>query len=150
MSGCTCDACVARCVAFPGWMRPLEAEMALNAGLAQRLMLDWFEPDDDYGNNDRIDVLCPAAVGRGGHFAPEMSLLGMLSNELPPSRCTFLIGNRCDIHSSGFKPSQCRTVFACRPGYGEQKIDIIPAWDTSYGRRIVMRWRKLVNNYETV
>ena len=42
---CTCHECVALCEANPGWMTPDEAMRAMDAGLASKLMLDFYVSD---------------------------------------------------------------------------------------------------------
>lgn len=146
---CSCRKCAKRCEVMPGWMTPDEAECAMSAGMGPRLMLDWLEPDDDYGNTERVLVLCPAAVdcemGRAPEFAelwPGMHYLQAMFEDPLNFPCTFLKNGLCEIHASGFKPKQCRESFGCRPNVGPTKYDIARDWDTENGRVLVARWQR--------
>lgn len=128
----------------------MEAEAAINAGMSADLMIDWFEPDQLYGNTDRILVLCPAARGRGGALAADMdelypdgTFLGFGLSPMVPQVCSLLKNNRCSIHDSGFKPVVCRTAFGCGDN-GVEKRDVVPWWDNDVGRAIVARWKETV------
>lgn len=138
---CQCRACVSRCSAYPGWMMPDEAARAIEAGRAMDLMLDWFCPDENIGNKEDIFVLVPASVGRRGQRAPLLGFEALFGKMNEP--CTLLKDGLCTIHDSGFKPRQCRTVFACR-GLGDDKYAIVPAWRAPEALALVERWKSLV------
>lgn len=152
VDSCKCRACVDACKHMPGWMTPLEATAAIEAGMARDLMMDWFEPDLKYGNRIRIFVLCPAAEDHRGSKAAEMDELfpenrGFMTffAAAVPQRCVLLKKDRCSIHDSGFKPSQCKAALGCNTKVGLDKVDMIAAWDTDDGRALISRWEKLVD-----
>lgn len=144
---CTCEKCVERCRVYPGWMTPAEGLRAIKAGFAKRLMRDWWESDGSVAG--RIFVLAPAVLGCEGNDAPELTTSQLLDLALGSSlylgNCTFLNNNeRCDIHSSGFKPTQCRHTFGCKPGLGSRydKKNLMRLWDSDKGRAVIEEWRK--------
>lgn len=148
MSDCSCQECAKLCVHMPGWMTIDEAEMAINAGLGPRLMRDWLEPSSEYGNDERIYVICPGAVGHEGGDAAEMDELypdGWLSSFFGGAidqPCIFHKDGRCDIHTSGFKPRQCREAFGCRENEDwSSKYVMAREWDSERGRALVARWQ---------
>lgn len=133
-ASCTCASCVNACQTNPGWFAPNDAKRALDAGLANRIMLDWWSdsPED-------IFILAPAARGCEGSMAPDMPMSIFFIGSWCKGRCTFLNKkNRCDIHDSGHKPHQCRTFAS-----NETMRDM---WNTKKGRALVARWRKETNN----
>ena len=149
---CSCTQCVECCEHYPGWMTIAEAEAALAAGMAGRLMLDWFEPDSKLKNEERIYVLCPAGRGYEGRAAPSTDDLfsgGFLSailGDSTPMPCTFLENGLCSIHESGFKPLMCRATMGC--GEDDQTITkhaMVPEWDSARGKAVIAKWREIVN-----
>lgn len=148
---CSCAKCRGACRCFPGWMLPSEALAAVSAGMASRLMRDWFEPDKDLGNTERVFVLCPSSRGRGGRDAPEMTVLDAASDILgikpwKKGRCTFFTkAGRCSIHTSGFKPLECRTALLCGPGaqsagQANSNVAFARIWDSEEGHRALRAW----------
>lgn len=137
---CTCARCKAACERNPGWLSPEDARRAIDAGLSHRLMRDWLEPDSRYGNSKRLYVLAPASLGYEGADAPD--LLRMILNNGVKGRCTFLTDGRlCEIHSSGFKPLQCRAGRSCVDD--DEYLDnyaMARLWDTPEGRNLVRQW----------
>ena len=148
MSECACSKCISCCESNPGWMTPVEAERAIAAGYGDRLMLDWLEPSDELKNKKRIWVLAPASISYEGRNAPEMPELsiGLLGGWWEKGKCTFLKKKRCEIHSSGFKPLQCRESLACTtsrpPGY-LSNYSMAKLWKTREAKSIVKRWKML-------
>lgn len=125
-------------------MTPREARKAIRAGYAQRLMRDWLEPDDQYGNTEPIFVLAPASIGHEGRDAPEVG--GSTIFGWSRGRCTLLSREGlCEIHDSGFKPKQCRVSLGCTPvaefpdGYEMARL-----WDTKAGKAVLDMWKKAV------
>lgn len=149
-SSCSCHECVEACSRAPGWMLPDEAQRAIDAGHAKKLMLDWHEED---GERNRY-VLCPAVNGNGGKRGPNraecrrspFAFLSLFDGGLKRGRCIYLTKNdECAIHSSGFKPYECREVLVCkdmRPTLSY--LEIAKKWQTSEGRKLIRRWKKLV------
>lgn len=153
---CTCSKCARACEHNPGWMTPDEALAAVEAGHAVRLMLDWLEPSDEVGNEDRIPILCPASEGYEGEDAPEMPEEDFITLIFSPwfkGRCTFLTpDSKCEIHDSGFKPLECREALSCNPSKEAAMnlhAQVIPRmWDTDEGRRAVSAWRNALTLVE--
>jgi hypothetical protein len=156
---CTCAACVDLCRKNPGWFAPDEAELAINAGLVDKLMCDWLEPSlgHNVGNTEKIFILCPAADDYAGQMAPEWDemhgytgsvLDGLL--ELYKGRCIFLENDRCAIHHSGFKPRECREQFGrgCKSTGRATNYEMARLWDNEQGRALISRWRAQVGMAE--
>ncbi len=145
---CACRTCASYCSNNPGWMLPEEAVRAISGGRAKALMLDWWEPSDDVGNDERVYLLCPASVGSEGDFAPTTDWLQMLLGGWKKGACTFLAKGKCDIHNSGFKPLECRLAHHTREDAGDtvnaQRVGIVAAWMTDRGRKIVAEWKTLI------
>lgn len=146
---CECEHCQNACRKNPGWMIPAEAQKAMDAGFSGRLMLDWFEPDPEIGNEDRIWVLAPASVGYGGREARDFTIFDYITSSAVKGRCSFLTcDGKCEIHASGFKPHQCRIVMACEdvefnaPSHEASNFSVARLWDTDEGRNAVSRWRE--------
>jgi Fe-S-cluster containining protein len=148
-SSCTCSACVRNCERNPGWMSLEEAEKAIGAGMATRLMRDWLEADGELGNKARIYVLSAASIGHEGTDAPEIdfadALMMLMGTEWTKGRCTFLKNNLCQIHDSGFKPQQCRESMGCKEEPGPDNFAMARQWNTEEGRALVARWEKAVS-----
>lgn len=147
-TSCTCRSCVGLCEKNPGWMTPADAKKAIRAGLASRLMRDWLDPCSKVGNKERIYLLCPASDDRGGEDAPEWDDMhggggDFVASFLNPpwkGRCTFLSNGRCDIHNSGFKPTQCASALACK-STGKDNYEMGRLWDNADGRAVIDLWR---------
>lgn len=120
---------------------PEEAERLLDAGYANRLMLDWFDREDGrHELGEEIHVLCGASPGREQSRAPQRPPFGS---------CTFLNAEKkCELHALSLKPIEGR-VADCQQRHNSversiRRSVIVPAWDTEHGRAIVERWRELV------
>lgn len=124
MPECSCEKCANLCTWAPGWMWPDEARAAIAAGLSDRLMIDWLEPDHRIGNDRRVYVLCPATVGREGGVAEEDLFTILICGK---GVCTFLKDGLCEIHST-VKPQQCRDAMACTNVEPLSNIEIGRAW----------------------
>ena len=138
---CACARCVAMCERNPGWPTPAEAVRLMDQGLASRLMLDWWEPDEVLP--DGALILCPASVGHEGALAPLLD--GSWFMPAVKGRCTFLQNGRCGIYA--VRPQECRT--AIHPGGGrpehlvmEEHEAVAAQWATPEGRAAVARWRQ--------
>jgi hypothetical protein len=124
---CTCAVCLAYCKR-PGWWTLREAEQALDAGLAPRMMLE-MAPELTFG------VLSPAFRGCEVAFA---------TNTCAPNGCNFLVNDRCELHGTGHQPLECRVCHHDRPGLGQQcHDDIEKEWNTPEGRKLVGRWGEM-------
>ncbi len=148
VAACSCDKCVYLCEQNPGWFEPREAILAIEAGFAGRLMLDWLEPCSEVGNEERIYVLAAASVGHEGREAPDIPdgpgawlLIGNWSK----GRCTFLDKDKkCEIHNSGFKPVQCRLASGCDKEIAKGCPDnyaVAKLWDCQEGQKVVKQWK---------
>lgn len=129
---CTCVECRSYCGQNPGFPTPQEAERLLDAGLGPRLMLDWWNAQEDGGHE--INLLCPAIKTYEGHKAPDD----------PTGRCTFFTEDRlCEIHGPN-KPSGCTLVRHGNDCDARRTIQAMIArqWDTDRGRVLVNRWQE--------
>lgn len=135
---CKCEKCLSCCQWAPGWPTPEEAQKAIDAGFATKLMRDWWEPDTDF--IERVYLLCPAVHGHESDDAPNGSFWS------GKGICSLLENNLCTIHESGFKPTECRMAFGCQNGSdsNETRLKIVHAWNTPEGRAIVSNWERLV------
>jgi hypothetical protein len=123
---CVCEICLAYCKR-PGWWTVEEAANVMNAGYANRMMLE-MAPERTFG------VLSPAFKGCEGDFALE---------HCADQGCTFLKDNLCELHSTGLQPLECRYCHHDRPGLGEKcHADIEKDWNSPAGRTLVVRWSK--------
>ena len=126
---CSCKVCVSYC-RRPGWWTVEEADRALQAGYANRMMLE-MSPDRSFG------VLSPAFRGCEVQFA---------SNLYADRGCTFLVNNLCELHATGLMPLECRFCHHDRVGLGPRcHADIERDWNTAAGRALVVRWSNLTN-----
>lgn len=146
MTGCSCAKCVSCCEQAPGWMTPGEAIQAIEAGYARRLMRDWLEPCAEVGNTHRIYVLCPASEGCEGADGPEFSLVELImmgiGEDIRKGVCTFLKDGLCEVHSSGFKPRQCREAFGCRDHSATNNYEMGQLWTTDEASRALRLWQE--------
>ena len=147
MASCLCSRCVSLCLKVPGWPTPSEARAMICAGLAGKLMRDWWEPDDKLGNTERIYVLCPAVEGCEGQDAKEISVDHMFSfftGGISLGRCVFLSRkNLCQIHDTTYKPVQCRGAYGCRKRDSNmlQKLPVAKMWRGKMGAMVLAEWK---------
>ncbi len=124
---CACPICLAYC-ARPGWWTVEEAELALQAGYAGRMMLE-LAPERTFG------VLSPAFKGCEGSFA---------TNECAPNGCNFLKNGLCELYGTGFQPLECRFCHHDRVGLGPRcHADLEKDWHTPAGQGLVRQWLAL-------
>jgi hypothetical protein len=117
----------------PGWWTVEEAARAIEAGIANRMMLE-MSPDRSFG------VLSPAFKGCEVEFALQ---------RYADRGCTFLKKNRCELYGTGLQPLECRYCHHDRPGLGQQcHADIEKDWHTQAGSALVVRWSKLTGFWE--
>jgi len=114
-----------------------EAKAAIEAGLAHRLMMDWWVTDES-----PIYLLCPAVEGCEGNKAPEFGLIELLHGT-KFGTCTFLKDGLCSIHDTSYKPTICRETFCCEDELPD-KGKMVPEWDAQAGRDLVKEWKGLV------
>jgi hypothetical protein len=121
---CGCQVCLGYCIR-PGWWTVSEAARAIDAGYADRMMLE-LSPDHSFG------VLSPAFKGCEAGFALDF---------YADKGCTFLHDGRCELHGTGFQPLECRFCHHSRPGQGQKcHADIEKDWHTSTGHDLVKKW----------
>ncbi|HSL20140.1 MAG TPA: hypothetical protein VK886_01300 [Vicinamibacterales bacterium] len=125
---CSCDVCVAYC-RRPGWWTVKEAERAIEAGYARRMMLE-LSPDRSLG------VLSPAFRGNEGTFA---------YSEFSSRGCTFLKDGGCELHDTRFQPLECRFCHHDRRGEGPRCHRALEKdWNSPAGRSLVSKWARMV------
>lgn len=123
---CGCAVCLGFC-ARPGWWTVAEAAAALQAGYADRMMLE-ISPERAFG------VLAPAFRGCEGSFALQA---------FAGRGCVFLKAGRCELHGTGFQPLECRFCHHDRPGQGPRcHAAIEQEWRCPAGRALVADWCK--------
>ena len=131
---CACEVCLSYCKR-PGWWTVAEAAAAIEAGYANRMMLE-MSPDRKYG------VLSPAFKGCEAFFALEL---------YADHGCNFLKNNLCELYGSGIQPLECRFCHHDRPGLGPLcHADIEKDWNTLTGQALVVRWGNLTGFWERI
>ena len=129
---CSCDTCRNYCVR-PGWWTVEEAEMAIKAGYADRMMLE-ISPEKDFG------VLSPAFKGNEVNYALQI---------YSKNGCTFLNDGLCELFGTGHQPLECRFCHHDRKGKGpECHAAIEKEWNTPHAKRIIVRWGNLTGFWE--
>lgn len=128
MNSCTCDRCKAMCKR-PCWPTPEEAEAMINAGLAPKMMLDyWMDQSNIY-------LVCPAENGYEGRKASWWPGMDGCVFQTPDGLCS--------IHNSGYKPYEGRMVRHDIKGNKlHKKVAIM--WNSDNGRRVVEKWKNAV------
>ena len=121
---CSCEICVGYCLR-PGWWTVEEAEKAIEAGYASKMMLE-ISPERNFG------VLSPAFKGNEVNYAlQEFSKYG----------CTFLKDGLCELYNTGLVPLECRYCHHTRKGMGERcHKEIEQDWNSETGKRLIVRW----------
>lgn len=126
-AACSCDICRGYCQR-PGWWTVEQATRAVQAGLADRMMLE-LSPDRRFG------VLSPAFPGSEANLALQ-SFAGQ--------GCTFLQDGLCELFGSGLEPLECRHVHHQRPDSGKRVHAALGRdWDSPAGQALVEAWGQL-------
>ena len=121
---CSCGICTAYCMR-PGWWTVQEAQRALDAGLAGRMMLE-MSPELSFG------VLSPALQGCEG---------GVALREFSSAGCGFLKRGLCELFGTGLEPLECRFCHHERRGHGAKCHAALEAdWNSPAGQALVIRW----------
>jgi hypothetical protein len=149
---CSCPKCVQLCRHAPGWMSPDDARKAIGAGHAPKLMVDYLLKSE--GN---IYVLGPATRGQEGYRAKNTdelfgggSIFDMFIRSPPPKGvCTFFNKDRCTLHTTDFKPRQCRETYGCSKE-GPNNYAMAEDWNNPEAQALVREWMKLVGLEEDV
>ena len=128
ITACACAECVAMCQRRPCWPTPDDAQRLIEAGYADRLMVDWWFDRDQ---NKTIYLLTPAIVGRESGEAPAQ----------PEGRCTFLDeAGLCQLHDCDLKPTEGQIALCAGrtpEGLHEQ---IGRTWDAMAAQALIDRW----------
>ncbi len=121
---CSCIICLSYC-RRPGWWTVEQATKAINAGYANRMMLE-ISPELSFG------VLSPAFKGNERNVA-----LQAFANQ----GCTFLRDNLCELFGTGLQPLECRYCHHTRVGLGKKCHSAIENdWYNKEGQKLVIRW----------
>jgi len=124
---CSCEICRSYCIR-PGWWTVEQASWAIDAGYADRMMLE-MAPEGTFS------VLSPAFKGNEGNFALEV-----FANQ----GCTFFKDGLCELFGTGHEPLECRYCHHDRKGLGRQcHTDIESHWNTPEAKRLIVRWGNL-------
>jgi hypothetical protein len=129
---CCCDICLSYCKR-PGWWTVEEATRAIEAGYAERMMLE-MSPELTFG------VLSPAFKGNEGNIAMQF---------FSKQGCTFLQNNLCELFGTGFQPLECRFCHHTRRGVGKKCHSAIEKdWYSKEGQRLIIRWNEITRLFE--
>lgn len=129
---CACDICVSYCKR-PGWWTVDEASRAIEAGYADRMMIE-MSPELTFA------VLAPAFKGNEGSIAVK---------EYAKNGCSFFKDKLCELFGSGFQPLECRYCHHTRPGLGDKCHRAIGKdWVTREGQQLVIRWGKMTGFWQ--
>lgn len=129
---CSCDICRSYCKR-PGWWTVKEAALAVDAGYANRMMLE-MAPDLGFG------VLSPAFTGCEANFA---------LNIHAQSGCNFLKNGLCELFGTGHQPLECRFCHHDRVGLGVQCHSALEIdWNTPAGQGLIAQWGKMTGLWE--
>ncbi len=129
---CSCEVCVNYCKR-PGWWTVEEAEKAVAAGFAKRMMLE-ISPEKDFG------VLSPAFKGNECNYALQI---------YAGQGCTFLQNGLCELFGTGFQPLECMFCHHERTGEGIKcHADIEKEWNTPYAKRVIVKWGNLTGFWQ--
>lgn len=123
-SPCNCSICKSYCLR-PGWWLVAEAKLAIENGLADRMMLE-ISPDKSFG------VLSPAFKGNEGLISLQI---------FSKNYCTFFSNGLCEIFGKDYQPLECRFVHHNRKGEGTICHSAIEKdWNSMAGKKLVQLW----------
>ncbi len=129
---CSCETCRSYCLR-PGWWTVEEAEAAIRAGYAHRMMLE-LSPDGD------LAVLSPAFLGNEVNFALQ---------DFAGNGCSFFREGHCELFGTGHEPLECRFCHHDRTRRGmECHQDLAKDWMTPHAKRVIVRWGNLTGFWE--
>jgi hypothetical protein len=129
---CSCNICVSYCKR-PGWWTVEEAEKAIGAGYAFRMMLE-ISDDKSFG------VLSPAFKGNEVNYA-----LQVYSKQ----GCTFLVDGLCELFGTGYQPLECRFCHHERKGLGVKcHNDIEKEWNSNEAKRVIVKWGNITGFWQ--
>jgi len=128
---CDCKVCRNMCQR-PCWPTPEEANELIDAGYADRLMLDHWDPG--IAGVGRLEVITPASPGDEGEIAPFW-----------PAGCNFQKMGLCELHGN-FKPIEGRLAHHSKTPEGLHYI-VAKTWNSPAGKRVVRKWKKLMGHF---
>lgn len=129
---CSCPICLGYCQR-PGWWTVAQAARAIEAGYAERMMLE-ISPERAFG------VLSPAFKGNEGNIALQV---------FAQRGCTFLHENRCELFGTGLQPLECRFCHHARKGRGRKcHADIEQDWHSPDGQKLILKWNEITHVFE--
>jgi hypothetical protein len=124
---CSCETCRNYCMR-PGWWTVEQASRAIDAGYADRMMLE-MAPEGTFS------VLSPAFKGNEVNFALEV---------FSTQGCTFFKEGLCELFGTGHEPLECRFCHHDRVGAGKTCHEAIEAdWNTPDAKRLIVKWGNL-------
>jgi len=125
---CSCDECKAMCERRPCWPTPDDAQRLIDAGHADRLMLDWwFDNEQD----KTVHVLTPAITGRESGQAPA----------IPSGRCTFLNEKGlCQLHDLSLKPAEGKLALCKERTPAGLHEQIAQTWNGTDSKAVIDAW----------
>lgn len=140
---CACARCKSLC-RNPGWFDPAEARKAIDAGYANKIMVDYW-----VRSSGNIFILSPASKGCEKDRAPNTDELGGFSALVmglsAKGQCVLQAEDGlCSIHTSGFKPAQCRAAKACEGNAGIENEVTARLWDNPESQALVREWMAIV------
>jgi hypothetical protein len=129
---CSCEVCTSYCQR-PGWWTVEEAEKVIEAGFADRMMLE-ISPEQNFA------VLSPAFKGNECNYA---------SHIYSKQACTFLQNGLCELYDRSLQPLECKYCHHNRKGLGIKcHLDIEKEWKTNDAKRLVVKWGNIVGFWQ--
>jgi hypothetical protein len=129
---CSCEICLNYCKR-PGWWTVEEAAKVIEAGYANRMMLE-ISPELSVG------VLSPAFKGNENNYS-----LQIFSKQ----GCTFLQKGLCELFDTGHQPLECRYCHHDRIGKGIKcHLDIEKDWNSESGKRLIVKWGNMTGFWQ--
>ena len=129
---CSCEICLSYC-RRPGWWSVGQAARAVQAGYADRMMLE-ISPERTFG------VLSPSFKGNEGNLALQF---------FAGQGCTFLKEGLCELFGTGLQPLECRFCHHSRVGLGPQcHAALEKDWNSPAGQGLILRWNEITRVFE--
>jgi hypothetical protein len=129
---CSCRVCLNYCQR-PGWWSVEQATRAIDAGLANSMMLE-VSPELTFG------VLSPAFKGNEANVALQT---------FAQQGCTFLNDNLCTLFGTGLQPLECRFCHHSRHGLGPKcHAALEKNWNSRQGQKLVIKWSQMTKVFE--
>ena len=142
-SVCGCSRCQSFCRHRPCWPTPDEVRKLIDAGHAERLMIDWWGGNSFRGEFTDIPILCPAGVGHEKDDADEGDMFLMRP---PRMKCVMFKGGLCALHDTGMKPVEGRCT-SCKESESDSKLHgaVADSWNNPDALGLVWQWMKQVD-----